>query len=165
MQPTTDYPSAANDFLSAHAERLLDSWHYWTGGHLIDPALVKIERARRLFHAPFAVLSHDTAPDPILNYANETALALFELNWDQLVRTPSRLTAEPMHREARAALLAQVSSRGYIDDYRGVRVSRTGRRFLIERATVWNLIDESGTPGGQAAAFRTWRFLDSAETS
>jgi hypothetical protein len=55
--------------------------------------------------------------------------------------------------------LSEVSSRGYIDDYRGIRVAKSGRRFLIERATVWNLFDESGGPYGQAATFSEWRHL------
>jgi hypothetical protein len=35
-------------------------------------------------------------------------------------------------------------ARGFIDDYAGVRIARTGRRFLIQRATVWNLTDDQG---------------------
>ncbi|MGZ9083829.1 MAG: MEKHLA domain-containing protein [Rhodoplanes sp.] len=31
------------------------------------------------------------------------------------------------------------------------------RRFLIERATVWNLLDRGGDYAGQAAMFRHWR--------
>jgi hypothetical protein len=48
-------------------------------------------------------------------------------------------------------------AQGYIDDYAGVRVSRTGRRFLIEGATVWNLIETDGRLVGQAATFSRWR--------
>ena len=163
MQSTFSYPSEANQYLQHHVALLLLSLHHWTGRPLIDPALPVAERARCLFHAPFAVLSHNTAGDPILNYANLTALALFDMNWDELVRTPSRLTAEEIHRDARAALLAAVARQGYIDDYRGVRVSRTGRRFLIERATVWNLLDDNGTACGQAATFTEWKLLDTNE--
>ena len=101
----------------------------------------------------------DTAPDPILNYANRTALQLFEVDWTELTAMPSRLTAEVPERAERARLLSEVSSRGYIDDYRGIRVAKSGRRFLIERATVWNLFDESGGPYGQAATFSEWRHL------
>ena len=50
-------------------------------------------------------------------------------------------------------------ARGYIDDYSGVRISRTGRRFLIERATVWNLTDDRDQLCGQAATFHEWRYL------
>ena len=163
MQLLSGYPSPINNYLCAHAERIIASWHHWIGTDLVDPNLPMVERARQLFDSPLAVLSHDTAIDPLLNYANGTALTLFEFSWDELVRTPSRLTAEAIHRDARAALLAQVSQRGYIDDYQVVRISRTGRRFLIERATVWNLIDGNGAPYGQAASFSRWKFLDSAE--
>jgi hypothetical protein len=43
-----------------------------------------------------------------------------------------------------------------------VRVSKSGRRFIIEKATVWNLLDEVGAPCGQAATFGNWRFLDAS---
>ena len=101
MQSTFSCPSEANYYLHDHVGRMLASWHHWTGRYLIDPKLSKPEQARRLFNAPFVVLSHDTASDPMLNYANQTGLALFEMSWDELVRTPSRLTAEPIHREER----------------------------------------------------------------
>jgi MEKHLA domain len=48
---------------------------------LVDPRLSEEEQARRIFEAPFAVLSHDTAPERILNYANRTGLRIFELTW------------------------------------------------------------------------------------
>ncbi|WP_437377230.1 MEKHLA domain-containing protein [Inquilinus limosus] len=38
--------------------------------------------------------------------------------------------------------------------YRDLRVAKSGRRFWIENATVWRLIDEAGTLHGQAATFR-----------
>ena len=119
--------------------------------------------AEALFHAPFVVLSHDAAPDPILTYGNRAALELFALSWEQLIRTPSRLTAEAPNRAERARLLAEVTSRGFIDDYSGIRISHTGKRFLIERATVWNLINDEGRLCGQAATFREWRYLENVE--
>ncbi len=163
MRKTFPYPSEANQYLYFHVGRLLASWRHWTGRDLVDPQLPEVERARQLFHAPFVVLSHDSAADPILNYSNQAGLAIFEFSWDELVQTPSRLSAEPMHRQARADLLAAVSRQGYIDNYRGVRVSKNGRRFLLERATVWNLLDENGAAYGQAATFSEWKFLESAK--
>jgi len=157
------HPSEVNHYLEDHVGRMLTSWHHWTGRYLIDPKMTKLEQARQLFHAPFAVLSHDTANDPVLNYANQTGLALFEMSWEELVRTPSRLTAEPMHRDARATLLATVTQQGYIENYRGVRVAKTGRRFTIEQATVWTLLDENGAHYGQAATFSEWKFSEATE--
>ena len=152
-------PSSANRYLAAHVERLLDSLRRWTGRNLVDPKLTIEEQARIIFHAPFVLLSHNTDAEPILNYANRRALELFDLTWQELVVTPSRQTAEPVHRAERDRLLSQVADRGYIDDYRGVRISKHGRRFEFERATVWNLLDELGAPYGQAATFGAWRFL------
>jgi MEKHLA domain len=97
--------------------------------------------------------------DPVLNYGNAAALALWEMSWVELTRTPSRLTAKAPNREERARLLATVTARGFIDDYSGVRISKTGRRFKISRATVWNLLTADGHPCGQAAMFGEWEFL------
>jgi hypothetical protein len=134
-------------------------WH-WTGKDLLEANVAPGKRGRQLFDAPFALLSHDTSPDPILNYANRTALGLFGLGWDELVVMPSRLTAQILEQAERTRLLARVSAQGFIDDYRGVRITKGGRRFLIQRATVWNLLDETGGHYGQAATFSEWHFLD-----
>jgi hypothetical protein len=152
-------PQKANNYIAAHVALLLSSLRRWTGRTLVDSALPAEEQARRIFEAPFVLLSHDAAPDPILNYANRTGLQLFELAWNELVAMPSRLTAEAPERAERARLLAEVSARGFIDNYSGVRVARSGRRFRIERATVWNVVDETGRYIGQAAMFSDWRNL------
>ena len=94
-----------------------------------------------------------------MNYGNASALALWEMPWAELTRTPSRLTAEATNREERARLLAAVTARGFIDDYSGIRISKTGRRFRIAQATVWNLVMPDGKPCGQAAMFSHWEFL------
>jgi hypothetical protein len=154
---TLPYPSACNGFLSAHIHLLCTSYRCLTGRNLVDPDLDEREAARHLFEAPFVLLSHNAEADPILTYGNRTALDLFELDWDRLTRMPSRLTAEAPDREERARLLAEVAAKGYIDHYSGVRVSASGRRFLIEGAVVWNLIDQQGLYRGQAATFGSWR--------
>jgi len=115
--------------------------------------------ARAIFEAPFVLVSHGTQRDPILNYGNSAALAMWEMTWEELTRTPSRLTAEAPDRAERARLLQTVTERGFIDDYSGIRISKTGRRFRIARATVWNLLSEEGKPCGQAAMFDRWDFL------
>jgi PAS domain-containing protein len=153
-------PSEENNYLAEHASCILDSLRRLTGRNLVPPEPTEREQARALFDAPFVVLSHDNADDPLLTYANRAGLKLFELTWEELIAFPSRRTAEPAHREERARLLATVARRGFIDDYRGIRVTRSGRRFVIEQATVWNLFDSRGEPSGQVATFRNWTFLD-----
>ena len=113
----------------------------------------------QLFEAPFVVVSHGVQADPILNYGNAAALKLWEMSWEELIQTPSRLTAEPVSQDERARLLAQVAQNGFIDDYQGVRISKSGRRFRIEKAIVWNLIDEAGRYAGQAAMFENWVYI------
>ena len=117
------------------------------------------EQVKRLFTSPFVIASHGLQDDPILNYGNQTALDLWEMDWEQFTKTPSRLTAEPVNREERARMLEQARTHGYISDYRGIRISSSGKRFLVERATVWNLHKPDGTPLGQAATFSDWTFL------
>ena len=149
-------PGPDNHYLIDHIAGLRRSLRKLAGRDLLDGGATDTDAARLLFQAPFVLLSHNRAPDPILTYGNLSALSLFELSWEELTTMPSRLTAEAPNREERARLLAQVTRRGYIDDYSGVRISSTGRRFRIERATVWNLTDENGNPCGQAATFSEW---------
>ncbi len=160
MTTSWNEPGEVNQYLKDHVTRLLESYRHWTGKNLVQPDLPSAEQARKLYYSPFVVLSHDTGSDPLLNYANQAGLDLFELNWNELTTFPSRLTAEPTHQQERACLLATVSRQGYIDNYRGVRISKTGRHFLIEQASVWNLIDDRGAPYGQAATFSQWKYLD-----
>lgn len=160
MVINSNKPSELNGYLQPHVRLLLDSFHHWTGKNLIRQDLSGTEQARQLFYAPFVVLSHNSASDPLLNYANEAGLHLFELNWEELIALPSRFTAEPLHRDERARLLRRVTEHGYIDDYSGVRISQAGRRFFIEQATVWQVRDEQAAPYGQAATFSRWHFLD-----
>lgn len=160
MIANSSEPNATNGYLAEHVNRLIASLRHWTGRNLVDVDSPSVHQARQLFHAPFVVLSHNQTSDPILNYANLVGLRLFELSWDELTCLPSRRTAEPVHQDERERLLEAVTRQGYIDNYRGIRVSKTGRRFLIEQATVWNLLDESGVICGQAATFSEWRYLD-----
>jgi len=135
------------------------SLRHWTGRDLLPGLFNPFGLAKNIFEAPFVLVSHGTEADPILNYGNAAALQLWEMTWDELTRTPSRLTAEAPNRTERAQLLAAVTANGFIDDYSGIRISKTGRRFRIAQATVWNLLDESGYYAGQAATFSRWEFL------
>lgn len=109
--------------------------------------------AAALWEAPQAIVAHDTQADPVFFFGNRAALAAFEYAVEQFIVLPSRLSAEAPLRAERQALLDRVSAQGFIDDYAGVRISATGRRFRIEGAVVWNLIDAQGQRHGQAAMF------------
>jgi hypothetical protein len=143
----------------AHVQVLLDSFARLLGRDLIPHDASVAEQARLLFESPFVVVSHGTEADPILNYGNAAALALWEMDLATFVQTPSRLTAEPVHRDERARLLERTRRDGYVDDYAGIRISRSGRRFRIEQAIIWNLVDAAGIHRGQAATFDRWKPL------
>jgi hypothetical protein len=147
--------------MTSHVQVLLDSFARLLGRELIPRVGSIEEQAERLFHAPFVVVSHGTEADPVLNYGNAAALALWEMDFATLTLTPSRLTAEPVHRDERARLLERTLRDGYVDDYAGIRISSTGKRFRIEQAIVWNLVDAAGIRHGQAATFDRWTPLES----
>jgi hypothetical protein len=138
--------------------RILSSYERWIGKELLPGALKlpDVQLAETVYHAPRAILSHGTQADPVLNYGNEFTLKLWEFTWEELTATPSRLTAEPMERSERQRFLDQVTKNGYVADYRGIRISKSGKRFWIENAIVWNLVDEHGEKIGQAATFEKW---------
>ncbi|WP_299485084.1 MEKHLA domain-containing protein [Acaryochloris sp. IP29b_bin.137] len=142
-----------------HSLRLNNSFMHWTGNRLTDAPLSPEELAKWLFQAPFVLLSHGIESDPILNYANQAGLDLWETNWLALTQMPSRLTAEPSERKDRAQLLNQATQTGYLAHYQGIRISTTGRRFAIEDAEIWDVLDEQGQKCGQAAKFGHWQYL------
>ena len=141
------------------SQLLLDSFCHWTGRELMERTGSVEAQAQALFAAPFVVVSHGTEEDPVLNYGNRMALELWEMTWEELTRTPSRVTAELVNQAEREGMLARAAARGFIDDYGGVRISNTGRRFLVEHAIVWNVVDAKNKKQGQAATFSRWSFL------
>ena len=86
------------------------------------------------------------------------------MDWNELVQLPSRFSAEPVARDERQRLLDLVTSQGFIDNYSGVRIAKSGRRFRIKQATVWNLLGHDGQVLGQAAAFDHWVPVASPES-
>ena len=153
-------PGQKNDYLAEHAELLISSYHRLTGKDLVKKGLPDTEKYRALYDAPYAVVSHGTEDDPVFNYGNRTALSLFQMQWQEFTTLPSRKSAEPQNRAERERLLTRVTQDGFIDDYRGIRISSTGKRFWIEDATVWNLVNGNGVYCGQAAVFHRWMALE-----
>jgi hypothetical protein len=129
---------------------LNDSHKRFVGAPLVPPG----SNAEWLYNeAPFAVLAHNTELDPIFTYANRAAQLCFEYSWEEFTSLPSRLSAEVTDRADRQALLDEVTRNGFTAGYRGIRIAKSGRRFSIERATVWQLVDGDGIVRGQAATF------------
>ena len=110
------------------------------------------------------MLAHDDTPlelgeGPCLIYANRAALSLWRRSWPGMVGMPSRHTAEPEVRASRQQALARAHKQQAITGYSGIRIDSQGRRFAIQGACIWTLIDSHGKACGQAAAFSNWHWL------
>jgi hypothetical protein len=135
---------------------IASSYQRLSGKALLDDAPPDIGALRAaIWNAPRAIVAHGTEADPVFFYGNRLALQLFEMSFAEFARLPSRLSAEPLAQQARDALLARVAQQGYVDDYSGMRIAKSGKRFMIADGTVWNLDDENGVRQGQAAVFVT----------
>ena len=149
-------PAPATD--PSRLRLIAESYRRLTGRAL--PRAPAHDLATALWQAPAAIVAHGTEPDPVFFYGNRLALELFGMDFAAFTRLPSRFSAEPLLREERALLLERVARDGFIDDYSGIRIAASGRRFRIERATVWNLVDVAGMRHGQAAVFAQWTPLE-----
>jgi len=146
--------------IMAWTELLLDSFEQLIGRSLLPRIGTGKEQSKMLFYAPFVLVSHGTQTNPIFNYGNRGALDLWGLTWQELLATPSRSTVEGEEiAQERQKMLDLVKKQGYINDYHGVRTTKNGQLFRIEKAIVWNIIDRDGIYCGQAATFADWIFL------
>lgn len=157
MSPT--YLSA--DFYIKHGQRLCFSYNNWTNKSLIKQQSNNESLISALNEAPFVIVSHGIENDPIFNFGNKIALELFELDWDNFTQLPSCKSVEKLSQAARDKLMQEVTNNGFIDNYSGIRISSSGKRFLIEDAFIWNIIDDTGIYHGQAATFSKWKYLSS----
>tara|TARA_X000000368_G_C22834488_1_gene624868 strand:- start:106 stop:549 length:444 start_codon:yes stop_codon:yes gene_type:complete len=144
---------------SEHIKHLLDSYKKFIKQDLIDRSGDVKKDFDIINNSNFIVVSHNGAMDPILNFGNKAALSLWELSWEDFIKTPSRKTAELDLREKRQEMLSIVARNGFFDNYEGVRVSASGKRFRIEKAVIWNILNDDGNKIGQAATFRDVTFL------
>lgn len=151
-------PNEENLYLVEHVDLLRESFRRLLGRDLIEPTFSPVKAAKEIYDALFVVVSHNTAADPVFNYGNRTAQQLFEMSWQEFTALPSRESAELPNREERAQLLAAVSTQGFIENYAGIRISKSGKRFRIEQAVVWSL-NANGFYLGQAAVCSQWTYL------
>ena len=151
---TTDQQELAGVLLEAHQRafsRPLIATH--------QPGHSKRLICQNLFACGFPVLAHGTEQDPELSYANAAALQLWDSHWDELIGMPSRLTAPDSERAERSSALGQAKRLDAVQNYRGIRISRKGRRFMINKARIWTLWNAEELVCGQAACFSDWWWL------
>ncbi len=140
-----DKPAASSD---ARLALIAESYQRLTGKPLLEAFY-----PQAMWNASCAIVAHGTEDDPVFFYGNQAALQVFGMSFTEFTSLPSRLSAEPLERQARASLLERVTRVGFVDDYSGMRIAKSGDRFMITDATVWNLIDAACIQHGQAATF------------
>lgn len=94
MMEDKSKPSDNNHFHLVHIRLLVSSFKLLTGKNILASGCDIDNISREIFFAPFAVMSHGLEVDPVFNYANQCALDLFEMTWEDFIKLPSRLSAE-----------------------------------------------------------------------
>lgn len=146
-----DYPIPAGALTDERLAVIADSYRRLTGKPLLDEPFDPLA----MWGAPRAIVAHGVEDDPLFFYGNRLALQLFEMDFEEFARLPSRLSADPVGQQARAVLMEKVARLGFVDGYSGERVAKSGRRFMIVDVTIWNLCDAHGKYLGQAATFNS----------
>jgi len=121
--------------------------------------LTKLPLTEALYTSDWIVVSHGIEKDPVFNYANRSAQALWGMDWEQFTQLPSRLSAREDKVEKREAALKEAFAKGYIENYEGIRIDANGKEFYIRNVTLWNVIDAEGVHRGLAAMFDEWEYL------
>ena len=138
---------------------LLTSYQNSYGKKLLDSSksLYSVKNAGAiLFNIKNPVMAHDNAKDPCLNYANDAALKLWNMGWNEMIGMPSRLTTPKKEQEQRNKALSQATKTQAIKNYQGIRVNSKGELFIIKNARIWTILDEQGNIFGQGATFNCW---------
>ena len=127
--------------------------------HFINMDFPFFSEPQQIYTGDFVLLSHNANQEPIFNFANLKAQELFEMNWQEFTQLPSKYSAEPLEQAERAKFLKETAKNGFVKNYNGIRISKSGKRFWINDAIIWNLIDKNKIFKGQAAFFSSWSFI------
>ncbi len=155
----TGLPSSENAYLKDYIHLITSSLKKLANIDMVDFSLSLEEQAKQAFNSDYVLLAHNGSEDPIFNYANQTALNLFEMSWEEITQLPSKYSAESDEREQRERFINEVTENGYSKDYSGIRISKTGKRFEIKNVILWNVYDEENNRIGQAAMFNEYEYL------
>ena len=141
-----------------HVKNILDSFEKLTGKEIIKRSSPERDY-KNIKSGHFVLVSHNGLEDPILNYGNSFALKLWEMDWNSFIQTPSRNTAEKDKQGKRQEILEIVNKQGYLEAYEGIRISSTGKRFLIKEALIWTVFNKEKKKICQAAFFDKIEYL------
>ncbi|PZX15858.1 MEKHLA domain-containing protein [Breznakibacter xylanolyticus] len=155
----TGFPCSENSYLKDYIYQITSSLKKLANIEIVDASLSLEEQAKQVFNSGYVLLAHDASNEPVFNYANQSALNLFEMSWEEFINMPSKYSAESDERGSRAKFIAEVEANGYSKDYSGIRISKTGKRFEIKNVILWNVYDSDNKRIGQAALFNEYTYL------
>ncbi len=155
----TSIPNSENGYLKDYVYLISDSLRKLANIEIVDFSLSPEEQAQQAFNSDYVLLAHTGSNEPIFNYANQTALNLFEMSWEEITNMPSKYSAESDERDKREKFLADVAEKGFSKNYSGIRISKSGRRFEIKNVILWNVYDSENNRIGQAALFDEYDYL------
>lgn len=153
-----------SEFIIQQSKRILNCYEETIGTSLrqklnIPNTLDGAELAEQLYLAPIAILSHDVMikdgkRDNIYNYANQTALNLFERSFEEQINLPSSRstgTGNPQQVD-RNNLLAETLAKGFVK-FTTTRMTSHNKEVLLKDAILFNLFDNYGVYCGQSVVF------------
>ncbi|WP_075591270.1 MEKHLA domain-containing protein [Labilibacter marinus] len=155
----TGLSNSENSYLKEYIHLITSSLKKLANIEIVDFSLSIEEQAKQVFNSDYVLLAHNGSNDPTFNYANQKALSLFEMTWDEFTNMPSKYSAESDERATREQFLAEVAEKGFSKNYSGIRISKTGKRFEIRNVILWNVYDSEGNRIGQAAMFDKYEYL------
>lgn len=105
-------------------------------------------------HTRYAVLSHGTQDDPIFHYFNRAALETFEYTEGEVYKIPSRYSApDGAARSVRDKLIGEATQAEVLNLYDSIRITKSGKLFMIKHIVLWNVYDDDGVRVGQTAIY------------
>lgn len=146
-------PDVGNGFQRNHMNLMRNNLVRAGGVDIFNFSKAGVEAAERMFHAPFALFSYGNEEEPIYNYANLTALKLFDISWEDLTQTRIQDSFEAEEWKKHLGIMNQVQEKGALPNYCSSRKIKTGKSFHFKKGIIWSLKDEYLTHTGQAVVF------------
>lgn len=157
-------PDMSSPFIIQQSTLIARCYELTLGESLLSRAKISVELkgqalAEALFNCHLAILSHEVVVrgnvrDNAYNYANKTALELFERSFEEQTQLLSTRSADSdgNAQSQRNSLLAECLMKGYVR-FSGERLSASGKTVILENAVLFNLFDTAGVYCGQAVVF------------
>lgn len=116
---------------------------------------IHVETAQQVHeNERYAVLSHDTAGDPVYNYGNRAAVEVFKWPEDEFYQLPSRYSApDGTIRNSRSTDIQDAIDSDLKTIALAIRQTKHGELFQLTDVMLWNVYDDDGHRVGQTAIY------------